>query len=429
MTKYRPIHIVILLTLCFAFMVVPALADGTWVTTWGGHGPLSTAITTVGTANDAVPDLSGRTLRVMAHATTGGSQARVRLSQRFSTDALAVGAAHIAIRDTGSTIKATTDHALTFGGASTVTVPAGQEVWSDAVPLTVNAGDDIAISFYVPGSFTPTTMGCRANLLYSYYATGNQVAAASIGTSSSTQRVLIAYEVKILAPGKAATLVAIGDSITDGAALTTGDTTGDWPDRLAAKTPTTGLKLSDGTAVGIFNYGIGSGRFVTSDGAGLCGLKRIDEFLGSPDVKWFVVLMGVNDISYEHATAADLEAAYQKGINKVHQAGKKIIGIPILPFGGSTSGTGAKDVGTNKQVAQDVNAWIRHHNVGENFDAVLDLESTVVDPSFYPNKDLANWRLNATVNPSLDSGDHVHPSAAGYQAMADYIYAHRDVFK
>ena len=75
----------------------------------------------------------------------------------------------------------------------------------------------------------------------------------------------------------------------------------------------------------------------------------------------------------------------------------------------------------NRQVAQDVNAWIRHHNVGENFDAVLDLESTVVDPSFYPNKDLANWRLNATVNPSLDSGDHVHPSAAGYQAMAGRV--------
>lgn len=425
MTKFRPIHILILLTLFFAFMAVPALADGTWVTTWGGHGPLSTSITTTTTTTETIPNftnLADRTLRVMAHATTGGSQVRVRLSQRFSTFDLHVDAAHIAIRDTGSTIKANTDHALSFGGAANVKVPAGQDVWSDPVTMDVAAGQDLAISFYVPSSdtTTPTTEGCRANLLSSYYISGNQVATSTLTGASTMKRVLIAYEVKVLSPGKAATLVAIGDSITDGAGLS-GDTTGDWPDRLAAKAPNaTGLKLDDGTAVGIFNYGIGSGRFVTSDGAGLSGLKRIDEFLGSPDVKWFVVLMGVNDISYEDATAAVLEAAFQKAINKVHQAGKKIIGIPILPFGGSST----KDVGDNKQVAQDVNAWIRHHDVGENFDAVLDLEQTMVDPRFYPNKDLTYWRLNSTVN-----GDNVHPNAAGYQAMADYIYAHRDVFK
>jgi lysophospholipase L1-like esterase len=430
MTRFRPNYLCVLLALFAVLLAVPALADGTWVTTWGGHGPLSTSITTVGTSKDAVPNLSGRTLRVIAHATTGGTKVRVRLSQRFSTDALEISTAHIAIRDTGSTIKADTDHALTFGGAPGVTVPAGKDLWSDEVTMNVNAGDDMAISFYIPGTFVPTTEGCRANLLSSYYATGDQVAASTLVTPSSTKRVFIAYEVKVLSPGKAATLVAIGDSITDGAALS-GDTTNDWPDRLAAQIAgLPGGTLSDGTAVGVLNAGIGSGRFVTSDGAGLSGLKRIDEFLGSPDVKWFIVLMGVNDISYEHATAADLQAAYQKAINKVHQAGKKIIGIPILPFGGSVNGTGAKDVGTNKEVAQDVNAWIRHHDVGENFDAVLDLESTMVTPSFYPDKDLANWKLRADPSPNdLDSGDHVHPSAHGYQAMANYIFAHRDVFK
>src|SRR5436190_12598134 len=63
----------------------PAAAEGqTWVSAWGGRGPLSTTITTNRTFHESTPDLSGRTVRVMARLTTGGSQVRVRLSQRFS---------------------------------------------------------------------------------------------------------------------------------------------------------------------------------------------------------------------------------------------------------------------------------------------------------------------------------------------------------
>lgn len=86
----------------------PALAE-TWVSAWGGRGPLSTTITTDRTFQDPVPDLSDRTLRVMAHLTMGGSKVRVRFSQRFSTSALDVGAAHVAIRRSGSAIDSTTD--------------------------------------------------------------------------------------------------------------------------------------------------------------------------------------------------------------------------------------------------------------------------------------------------------------------------------
>src|SRR5207253_975928 len=137
-----------------------------------------------------------------------------------------------------------------------------------------------------------------------------------------------AYEVQVLSPGPAATLVALGDSITEGACSNI-DANSDWPDLISARLP---WLVSDGTSVGVANAGIGSGRFASSDGAGLRGLTRLDEMLTLPQVRWVTVLMGVNDISYELVDASFLEDAYSQAIVKAHAAGVKIVGIPIFPF-------------------------------------------------------------------------------------------------
>ncbi|HSS40456.1 MAG TPA: hypothetical protein VLT58_16940, partial [Polyangia bacterium] len=252
----------------------------TWVSAWGGRGPLSSTITTNRTFTDPAPNLSGRTLRVMAHLTTGGSQVRVRLSQRFGGAPLNVGAAHVALRGSGSGIVGGTDRALTFAGASSVTVPAGADVWSDPIALAVSGGRDLAISVYTPGSFTPATEGGRGQIKSSYYKPGNQVSSISFSFPSTTRQVFVVYEVQVLSPGSAASIAALGDSITEGACSNV-DANGDWPDLLAARLPA----LPDGTAVAVFNAGIGSGRFASSDGAGLRGLTRLDELLTLPNVR------------------------------------------------------------------------------------------------------------------------------------------------
>jgi hypothetical protein len=81
--------------------VKPALSE-IWVSAWGGRGPVSTTVTTDRTFQQPTPDLSNRTLRIVAHLTTGGIKVRVRFSQRFSSSPLVVGAAHVALRRSGS---------------------------------------------------------------------------------------------------------------------------------------------------------------------------------------------------------------------------------------------------------------------------------------------------------------------------------------
>jgi lysophospholipase L1-like esterase len=383
----------------------PSPLSGSWVSAWGGRGPLSTTITTDRTFQDPVPDLSDRTLRIMAHVTAAGSQVRVRFSQRFSSSALELGAAHVAIRSSGSAIVAATDRALTFGGAAAVSVPAGGDVWSDPVDLAVAVGDDLAISVYVPSAFIPTTAGGRGQLKTSYHQAGNAVSAESLPQAQRTAGIFVAYEVQVLSPDRAATVVALGDSITEGACSTL-DSNGDWPDLLAQRQPS----LHDGARLAVFNAGIGSGRFASSDGAGLRGLSRLDELLDLPNVAWVVLLMGVNDISYEHVDAAFLQDAYARAIQATHDAGARIIGIPILPFGGSV-----KDVGNNVQIAREVNDWIRAHDqrLGvpeQSFDAVVDLEDVVKDPLD------PGWALLRQL-----TCDGVHPNQAGYSAIANAV--------
>src|SRR5512136_603065 len=179
---------------------------------------------------------------------------------------------------------------------------------------------------------------------------------------------LFVSDIQVFAPAKSRVIVAMGDSITDGAAAAN-DINGSWPDVLSKRLPA----LQDGTPVSVINMGIGSNRLVTSDAAGPAGLKRLEEdVLSRPNVSHLILMEGINDISYEQVPAEKLIAAYEQIIDKAHAKGIKVFGATLLPIQNSR-----KDTPANEATRQAVNKWIRE---AHRFDAVLDFEKVVSDP-------------------------------------------------
>jgi lysophospholipase L1-like esterase len=95
-------------------------------------------------------------------------------------------------------------------------------------------------------------------------------------------------------------------------------------------------------------------------------------------------------------------AVYQRMIAEAHARGLKIFGATILPYQGAGYFTAAGET-----IREQVNEWIL---TSRAFDGVIDFNAVMSDP--------AN---PLRLNPFYDSGDHLHPNDAGYQAMADAI--------
>ena len=73
-------------------------------------------MTTSSTTVQSTVAIKNQTFRLIAWTTLGGSQVRVKFTNRFSTTPLVISAAHVALRQSGGTIKAGTDKALTLFG-------------------------------------------------------------------------------------------------------------------------------------------------------------------------------------------------------------------------------------------------------------------------------------------------------------------------
>jgi len=283
---------------------------------------------------DPVPTFNSHTLRVVVFSKLAGSRVRVKLTNRFQAEPLQIGAASVALRNgaSGGAVMADTRRPLSFDGQPSVTIAPGEERWSDPVDLAVPVHTDVAISLFLPaGHYTPTAVHGTGSKTSYLSAPGNHVSAIDMpaqGGRDTTVMVFFVAGLQVMAPAETRVIVAFGDSITDGAASTV-DANASWPDVLSMRLPS----LRDGTPVSVINMGIGSNRLVASDKAGPSGAKRFaDDVLARPNVSHVIVLEGINDISYEHATPAQLIAAYQDVIARARAKGIKVYGATLLPI-------------------------------------------------------------------------------------------------
>jgi lysophospholipase L1-like esterase len=380
---------------------------GTWATAPAGPTP-------PGSFGPAV-EFNNQTLRQIVHTSIGGDEVRVRISNTFGAAPLVVGAAHLALRSSGGRIALKTDRALTFSGRPSIVVPPEALVLSDPVKLRVPPLADLAVSIYLPNRTLGTTVHLQALQTNYISSAGDFTGAAELPNASTIASWPFLTGVDVAGSQRAAAIVTLGDSITDGA-NSTPDTNRRWPDVLAKRLQ--GRRNLDHLAV--LNEGIIGNRILhtTEPDFGLvfgpAGLARYDrDVLAQAGVKYVIVLLGINDIGHpgsaappsDEVSAEDIIAGYRQFIARAHEKGLIIFGATLLPFEGTTI---EGFYSPEKEVKrQKVNQWIR--TSGE-FDAVIDFDKAVRDPA-HPTRLL----------PRYDGGDHLHPSDAGHKAMADAI--------
>ncbi|MET7594098.1 MULTISPECIES: GDSL-type esterase/lipase family protein [unclassified Streptomyces] len=351
-----------------------------------------------------VPGLPGASVRNVVHTSVGGSAVRVRISNRLGTAPLRLGSLTVALHRPGA--PASPDavpgslRTATFAGARSVVVPAGWDLVSDPVRLRVPAGADLLISVHTPDAAGPATYH-RSALQTNFLArrgdhTRDEHGDAYTVTLGNWYHVT---GVDVLDAPAAGSVVALGDSLTDG----TGSTYGAnhrWPDRLAERL----RGLPPARRLGVLNAGI-SGNRVLRAGVGPDALSRLDaDVLSRTGVRALIVLEGVNDIkgTPEQLDPAAFEDAYRRIVRRAHAHGIRVIGATLTPYGGHGAWT------TSREAARRaVNSLVRSGGI---FDDVADFDAAVRDPA-RPTR----------IRPAYDPGDHLHLNDAGMRALADRV--------
>ncbi len=412
-------------------VTAPAPAQSTpathWTATWGAAQQIPEPQNALSDA-----DLTHATLRETVHLSTGGSALRVHLSNAFGTTPLRFTAVHIALAlvPGQSAIDPATDRPVLFSGSEQVTVPAGAEYISDPVSLPVAPLANLAVTFSLdqppqqqtghPGSrattflahgFPVSAPSMPAETLPGEAMPGPAMSVSSQGAVKSVEHWYFLSGIDVAASTlNPASIVALGDSITDGHATTTNGNDR-WTDVLAQR-----VQADPATrGIGIVNAGIGGNHLLT-DGLGPNALSRFDrDVLARPGAKWVIVFEGVNDLGAlaraANATPAQhtdlvqrILAAYQQIIARAHAQGLLVYGATITPYVGSDY---YHPDALSEADRQQINASIRN---SIHFDALIDFDQVVRDPD-HPDRLL----------PAFDCGDHLHPSPAGYRAMGQAI--------
>jgi len=376
----------------------PAVLDGAWAATWG------VAPSNVSNA----PDCQPCTIRNTVHTSIGGGRLRVTMSNAMGNDPVTIYTTTVSLPDSHDSSKAQpgTVVPVAFDGQASVTIPAGGYATSDAVDFTVAPDSDVQVTTFTQGAVTYHSLGTRPST-YIWRSTEDLSGQADPGTPASTQQAIFlvsGMDVEPAAgePAPAGSVVVFGDSITDGVG-SQNDADERWANKLARRLGTLPATLR----MGVANAAISGNRILldgssTSNPAGVTRFQR--DVIDRTGVRSVIVFEGINDLqqSPPQQDPQKIIDALRGMADKARAAGIRPIGATIAPWGGW--GTYTDQLET---VRQTVNTWIR---TTDSYDAVVDFDAVLDDPA-----NPGHMRTD------YDSGDHLHPGPAGYEAMADAI--------
>jgi lysophospholipase L1-like esterase len=410
-SSWRAVAVTAALTLAGSGLVSSSHHDTSWVGTW------ATAVTHGDATGSTNTGLTNQSVRLVIRPTVGGNKIRVRLSNIYGEKTVTVAAATVAKPNKAtpelSDIDPTTLQTLTFNGSGSGSMLKGTELLSDPVNLRLGTLDDLVVSLYFQDNTGPTTFH-GSSIQDNFVGPSNLVSQPGGAAYTTTRRCCFFFlsGVDVQTDDSAGSIVVLGDSISDGT-NSTPNANNRWPDQLAERlAASAGHKpfpsvLNAGLAGSRLNHEgtepSDNGAFPGFGEVGVNSLARLNEdVFAQTDVRTVITELGINDIWMSDDSAAEIIGALRQVNAQAKERGLRSLVATITPFeglSGTDSWTPAKE-----ETRQAVNSYLRSSH---EFDGVLDFDQVLRDPA-------APSRLN----PAIDSGDHIHPNDAGYQAMA-----------
>ena len=381
-----------------------------WVTSWGA-GPQAAGRDTIAEAG-----FDNQTVRDIIFTSVGGDPIRLELTNAYGASPLRIGRVTVAVSGADGALAPGTIYPVTYRGRPSFQIPAGAQVLSDPVAMRVWPLEELAVSVYLPDQTGRATYHLDASQVNWVSAPGDHTADQDASAFVVPTKSWFYLSGLVVRSAQAVgTVVAIGDSITDGVNSDVG-ANARWPNDLARR-----LDAVSGPTLAVADEGIGGNRVLSDSRVfGVSAEARFGrDVLDQPGVRDVIVLEGINDIGFSPVmayrgavvsgvssgtavSAGQIIAGYRQLIAAAHARGLRIFGATLLPFQGAGYYSAAGEA-----TREAVNAWIRTSGA---FDGVIDFDQVMRDPA-------DPLRLN----PAYDSGDHLHPNDAGYQAMANAI--------
>ncbi|SCF14822.1 SGNH/GDSL hydrolase family protein [Micromonospora chokoriensis] len=383
-------------------------------------GSWATAVTRGNSVGLTNTGLNNQSVRMVVHVSVGGPALRVRLSNLYGEQAVAVGRATVARPDTAtpddlSDIDPASLRPLTFSGVASATMNRGAELLSDPLTFPVADDSDLVVTVHFPTPTGPTTFHGQSQQA-NFIGAGDLTGAAE-GTGFTTRPTCCWFFLSGIDVHRKATpgaLVVLSDSIGDGNGSTV-NANRRWPDLLSdrllaarpdARTPgvlnlsLAGNRLNhEGTEPGDGNY---PGYYQLGPNA---AARLNEDVFAQTGVRTVVTHLGINDIWMSNDSPEAIIATLRQINQQVQQRGLTSLVATLTPY----EGHGAPGVWTAQKEAtrQAVNTYLRG---SREFDGLLDFDRVLRDPA----------RPSALL-PAYDSGDHIHPNDAGNQALADAV--------
>ncbi|MFF2922158.1 SGNH/GDSL hydrolase family protein [Streptomyces celluloflavus] len=384
-----------------------------WTATWGAAMQQATDDTSEDSPNWSRQGFENETLRQVIRLSVGGPKLRIRLSNAYGITPLHIAGATVARSDGGAKARPGTVRALTFRNAPTLTVPAGHDTVSDAVAMPTANLEKLAVTLRFTTSTGPATTH-RFTTATSYRAPGDQLRSPTATTfnhrTSHAWYYLKAAEVTAEPPASDGSLMVFGDSLMDGVG-TSPDTDSRFSDKLAERL------VASGRPRGMTNAGL-AGELLLHDSPcyGEKGIARFAKELRDRAALHTVFIhLGANDLAQPQpedpctklrspVTARQLIDGHRALVREAHAHGIKAIGVTIIPL---TSAVFPFTTPAGDKIRQELNHWIR---TSHTYDAVLDADLVLADPD-HPTRP----------RPGYVSEDGLHPSDAGYLALASAV--------